>query len=259
MVDDVTEAKLGPFPYDRALMARAVEACARDNAKAAVFKFFFDQPRSAAGDTAFGEAMATLPVALQARLETSEGTDRSIPTRFGFGQQGLATATSGDRGWIPLPALLEHASAVGFVDFNNAAIPLVEEFRGVSYKSLVVCCLELAVNAHAYAGTGDRIYIGRGYLPVDALNVYRPDLGRLEPLKMISFARLLDGEAKREDIEGRVVIIGLGSAKAPTLSTQHGVMGIHRFFVQCLAASYRTLMANQPPEPTFASGGLHVD
>jgi CHASE2 domain-containing sensor protein len=42
MVDDQSEAKLGPFPYDRALYAKAAEVCANDGAKAVVFKFFFD-------------------------------------------------------------------------------------------------------------------------------------------------------------------------------------------------------------------------
>jgi adenylate cyclase len=250
MVDARSEAKLGPFPYDRSLMARAVESCARYKAKAVVFKFFFDQPKSVSGDSAFSEAIAKMPVALQARLEPTEGTSQALPAKFGFSERGLATATSGDRGWIPLPTLLEHASAVGFVDFGSEAIPMVEEYRGVAYKSLVLCCLELAVGAQAHTKPGERIYIGKSYLPVDALNVYRADLARLEPVNIISFAQLLDGEVRREDIEGRVVIVGMDSARMPTLSTRFGTMGIHRFFVQCLAASFRTLMANQSKDPT---------
>jgi CHASE2 domain-containing sensor protein len=245
MIDDESEAKLGPFPYDRWLMAQAVNACAHCNARAVVLKFFFDQPKSAAGDDALCKAIATIPVALQARLDSKEGTAEAIPEKFSFGQPNLLTAIGGNRGWIPLPALLETASAVGFVDFDSSEIPLVEEYRGVSYKSLVICCLELAFGAQAHIGTSDRIYVGPGFIPVDRLNVYRADMARLEPLKIISFARLLGGEVKREEIEGRVVIIGLDSTPIPTILTEHGRMGIHRFFVQCLAASFRTLMANQ--------------
>ena len=249
MIDNESEAKLGPFPYDRALMAKAIEASAKGGAKAVVFKFFFDQPRTSVGDAALCAAMHILPVVLQARLDGNEGTAQEIPPRFELGPSRLATPVRGERGWIPLPTLLEAASAVGFVDFNSPKIPLVEEYRGVPYRSLILCCLELAVGAQASVEEGNRIEIGNGFIPVNAMDIYEADLTHLEPLKIISFDRLLAGVVERNAIEGRVVIIGLDSAPIPTLLTEHGKMGVHRFFVQCLAASYQTLRANQSKDP----------
>jgi adenylate cyclase len=254
MIDEATEVELGPFPYDRAVMAKAVDACAADGAKAVVFKFFFDQPKTAAGDSALCHSMHGIPVALQARLDADDGTEQQIPSRFELSPRGLSTAVRGERGWIPLPAMLDVAAAVGFVDFNDPRIPLVEEFRGIPYRSLILCCLELAVGAPVRVDDGKKIEVGNGYIPVDTDNVYHADLTHLESLRVISFASLLAGNVERRAIEGRVVIIGLDSAPIPSIVTEHGRMGIHRFFVQCLAACYQALRANQSPEPQPAAG-----
>jgi hypothetical protein len=247
MIDDETEAKLGSFPYDRAIIAKAVDACAHAGAKAVVLKFFYDQPKSEAGDAALCDAMTRIPVALQVRLENSEGRPLPIPARFRFSKAHLPTAVRGDLGWIPLSSLMDAAATIGFVDFDSPAIPLVEEYRGVGYRSLILCCLELAMDAQATAEP-DRIRIGRGFLPVSSLNAFHADLGQLESIKVISFMQLLSGGVTESEIKNRVVVIGLDSAKTPTLETEHGRMKVHRFFIQCLAASYRAWRANQALE-----------
>jgi hypothetical protein len=190
--------------------------------------------------------MKNLPVVLQARLEPMEGTAQSIPPRFRFGDTRLPTATRGDLGWIPLPALLESAAAVGFVDFDGPVIPLVEEYRGTAYKSLVLSCLELTTGAPARVEPG-KVFVGQGWLPVDAQNVFHSELGQLEPLQPIPFATLLAGDVKPAAVAGRVVIIGWDSKRTDTLQTKLGPMGIHRLFVQCVALAHRQLNASQPP------------
>jgi CHASE2 domain-containing sensor protein len=209
-----------------------------------VLKFFFDQPKTDAGDTALAEAVGQLPVALQARL-IAGGDTSPIPERFRFTPR-LATAVGANAGWIPLPSLMQHAAAIGFVDFNGAAIPLFETYRGATYKSLVVCCLELAEAAPAQAGI-NRIWFGSHFLPVDSKHVFYADLSQPEAVKVISFLDLISGKAAEEDIRQRVVIIGWDGTRSPTVPTPQGEMKIHRFFVQCLAATYRALMAKHAP------------
>jgi CHASE2 domain-containing sensor protein len=117
MIDDATEQTLGPFPYDRSLYARAIEACARLKARAVVLKFFLDEPKSVAGDAALAAAMKKIPVFLQARLESGSGTPQPLLARFRYAGGGrTATAVRGDRGWIPLPQLQENAAGVGLLD-----------------------------------------------------------------------------------------------------------------------------------------------
>lgn len=246
MIDDETEARLGPFPYDRSVYAKAIEACARYKAKAVVLKFFFDEAKSAAGDTALRDAMKTIPVVLQARLETTEATALGIPTKFQFGSEKLASAMQGDRGWIPLPGLMAVAADIGFVDFADANISLVEGYQGKSYKSLVLCCLEHTSGKPARVGTHGRIFIGDDYLPVDAANVYHGTLNEAAPLRPVSLARLLTGDVTENELAGRVVIIGWDSPRTPMLPTPYGPMRIHQIFLRCLADSYRTLKAHHP-------------
>ena len=249
MIDDATETKLGPFPFDRAVVAKAIDACVRLKAKAVVLKFFYDLPKTPAGDAAFAAAMKKIPVVLQARLETTEGTAQSLPARFHWGDKLLPAGESGALGWIPLPGLLDSAAAVGFVDFNSPVIPLVENYRDASYKSLILCCLEMATGTQARAEPG-KIFIGQSWLPVDGQNVFHSDFGELEPLRTLSFASLLAGEVRPEAIAGRVVIIGWDSKSTPTLPTKFGDMRIHRVFLQCLMLCERQLNASQlSPKP----------
>jgi len=245
MIDDTTEKKLGPFPYDRAKMAAAVDACGRLHAKAVVLKFFFDQAKSSDGDAALARAMGEVPVAIQACLNSDDGLPQDLPARFEFEDVGARAKVRGVRGWIPLPALMEAASRVGFVDFNSPDIPLVERYRGAPYESLVLCCLELATGTRASSPKKGRIEIGEGFLPVDPLNVYRATPDGSEAYGTISFANLLEGSVDEGEIRGRVVIIGMDTAKMPTLTTPAGAVGIHRYFVQCLASAYRDLVANR--------------
>jgi CHASE2 domain-containing sensor protein len=247
MIDEATEKKLGPFPYDRAPMARAVEACARMHAKAVVLKFFFDQPKSATGDAALAAAMKKIPVLLQACLQTSEGTPTELPDRFRYHGDYPAAAVHGQLGWIPLSPLLDAAAGVGFVDFNRAEIPMIEQYRGAPYKSLVLGCLELATGVSARITSNNRIELGEQSLLVDQHNVHHAKLAPLEDLKIVSFARLLDGHVPDDAIAGHVVIIGYDSTNTPTLPSPFGPMRIHRFFVQCLAATWRALSLTSPP------------
>jgi len=203
LVDDATEAKLGPFPYDRAQYAKAIDACVKLKAKAVVLKFFFDLPQSAEGDAALATAMKAIPVAIQARLEPTEGTAVDIPTKFRLTEKPLPAGEQDEKGWIPLPGLLATANKVGFVDFDGPVIPLVENYGGVSYPSLVLSCLELATGATAKVGTDGKVHVGSAWLPVDAKNVFHGDLNHPVTVPEISFASLLAGEVKPEAVRAR--------------------------------------------------------
>ncbi len=249
VIDDATEKKLGPFPYDRAVYAKGVEACARMHAKGVVLKFFFDEPKSPTGDAALAAAMTKIPVLLQARLVASEGTSQPLPARFHYAGGKPKAAISGQLGWIPLPQLLETAAGVGFADFDSPTIPLIERYRGEPFKSIVLSCLELALDASAQVVGNQRIDIGNQSIAVDQKNVFHGTLNRLETLQPLSFSALLEGQVSPDLIAGRVVIIGWDAATTPTLPSTHGPMKIHRLFVQCLAAAWHALAPIAPPTP----------
>jgi hypothetical protein len=146
------------------------------------------------------------------------------------------------------------AEAVIAASMHNPAsarpdIPLIEEYRGASYKSLVLCCLESATGEPARVTGKNRIEFGGKFLPVDRQNVHYAMLEPLENLQVISFASLVSGRVSPEAIAGHVVIIGWDSPRTPTLPTPFGPMRIHRLFVQCLAATWRALSPISPQTP----------
>ena len=148
----------------------------------------------------------------------------------------MATAVRGEHGWIPLPQFMEKAAAVGFVDFDSPAIPLIEEYRGVAYKSLVLCCVEFAMDSTARV-TPRGIQVGGGVLPVDELSIFRATIAQPD-VQYMSFADLVSDRAELSRLERRVVIIGWDSDKTPVIMTEHGKMTIHRFFVACVATAF---------------------
>jgi hypothetical protein len=235
MIDDATEAKLGPFPYDRSVMAKAVEACAEKGAKAVALKFFFDLPKSAEGDKALQRAMTKIPVLLQARLEPNSGTPQLLPVKFSVGRE-LPTAIRGDRGWIPLPMLLENAAACGFVDFESPNIPMVETYQGKTFKSFVVCCLEAALDKPASFSLR-QVAFGNRVLAVDDRNVFHAQFKEAHDWKACSLVQLLEGNVEAEEMNGRVVIIGWDTARTNTI----GKVRIHVYYIQALAAAYDAL------------------
>jgi CHASE2 domain-containing sensor protein len=51
-IDAKTEKALGPFPYDRAVLAKAIDKTASSGARGVVLKFFIDKPKTPDGDRA---------------------------------------------------------------------------------------------------------------------------------------------------------------------------------------------------------------
>ena len=252
MIDDATEAKLGPFPYDRSILAQGIQACARLHAKAVILKFFIDLPKTDSGDEALATSFTAIPVALQASLGGEGSSSRQLPTKFKYSPNPEPAMASNDRGLIPLQRLLDAAAKVGFVDFPKSIgfltqdIPLIESYQGSAYPSLILSCLEMATGDNASSRAPGQIDVGKGYLRVDSLNVHRAHLRGPATIKTISFVDLLDGKVSESEIGGKVVVIGLDTRKGPSVVLKNGpissTIGLHRYFVLCLAAAYRDLM-----------------
>src|SRR5215212_6630734 len=81
-VDERTEARLGPFPYDRSVYAKGIERMGELGARGVVLKFFIDQAKTREGDEALAAAMGKVKVVLQAQLLTAEERPNRLPERF---------------------------------------------------------------------------------------------------------------------------------------------------------------------------------
>lgn len=240
-IDQKTEAKYGNIPLPRALTAEVIERLREAKAKAVVLKFFYDQPKDEAGDARLEKAIRGIPVALQARLDDSEKNANALPTRFFMPEVKAATTISGTNGWVPLKRFTDHAKAVGFVDFTESPIPMLETYQGKTVKSLILCSLELAVGKEAVIRPGKKISIGNKSLALDGKNQSSYQLPKADDLKYIPFHAVLDGSAPMKALEGKVVIIGYNGSHIHTFDSPAGKLGAHQVFVYALRSTYQQL------------------
>jgi hypothetical protein len=243
-IDAKTENILGRFPYDRAVMATAVEAAAKLGAKSVVLKFFFDLPKSADGDKALVRAMLKIHVFLEARLDDTQANPNPLPDRFylrdlrGESQRAIG----GQSGWIPLPQFAAVAADVGFVDATDFDhVPIIESYRGRFVKSLWLCCIEATTGQTAQVKPGEQLKIGNRILKLSRDSQLAISFPAADHLDSISFCDLLSGTVDAKKIKNRIVIIGYDGDIRGQVKTPLGEMNRHRAFCYMLFSLYAQL------------------
>jgi hypothetical protein len=221
-IDARSEAKLGTFPYDRAVYADALTAFEKLGAKGVVLKFFLDQPKGK-GDDTLALAMTKLPIILQARCDDSEAKPNPLDARFSTEiDKQLSAAVSCKSGWIPLAQLQRNAANVCFVDQPvGDVVPLLEHYQGRAVKVLYACALELAKKPVPVA---------------DANGTRKVDLAKVPLFDVISLVDVLEGKVDRARIAGKIVVFGYEGSEAPMFDTTIGRISAHRVFMLNLLA-----------------------
>src|SRR4030095_7721692 len=82
MIDSKTEELYGSLPFNRALIAKAIDNLAAAKAKGIVLRFFYDLPSTEERERARESSICAAPVALQASLDDNEGTTNALDSRF---------------------------------------------------------------------------------------------------------------------------------------------------------------------------------
>lgn len=220
-IDARTEARLGPFPYDRAVIAGALTALEKLGVKGVVLKFFLDQPKSK-GDDALAQAMTKLPVVLQARCDDAEPKPNSLDARFSTAIKQTGVSVACRSGWIPLAQLQKSAFEVCFIDQPAVDTPLWHQsYQDRAVKTLYGCALELA---HKPVPTAD------------ANGVRKVDLTKAPCFEVISLVDVLDGKIDRARIAGKIVVFGYEGPKVAMFETAIGRLSAHRVFMANLFA-----------------------
>lgn len=235
-IDANTEAKFGSIPLNRALLAKGVDAIADAGARGLIMKFFFDQARDEKDDKRLADSLSRIKTVLQARIDNSESTPNPLADKFTL-SGSFKVAVTGSSGWIPLPALANNATDIGFVDFNSTLVPMIEQYKSRNVKSLVLCAVELAVSAKANISQGKEITIGSHVVKLNEKNQVVAKLKGTQLEKSLSFDAVLDGSAKHE-LSGKVVILAYDGPHIDKYETAFGPMGAHRYFVNILRSIY---------------------
>ena len=245
LVDAKTERAIGPFPYDRAVYAKAIDRTAACVVKGVVIKFFLDLPKSEAGDRALAASLSKTKVILQARIDDSESHPNMLPDRFILhGETHIENCISGRSGWVPLPEFANAAADIGFVDARSADhMPLIERYQGQAVKSLALCCLELAVGESSRVEPAVQIKLAGKRLALDPASQVAVTYPKSDTLDFLSLSDLLSGEIPAESIKQKVILIGYdggGSGSTP-IQTPLGPLKPHRAFCYGLFSVYGQL------------------
>jgi hypothetical protein len=235
-IDATTEEKFGSMPLNRALLAKGVDAIADAGAKGLIVKFFFDQAKNEKDDKRLADSLSRIRTVLQARIDNSESMPNPLADKFTLAGS-FKVAVTGSSGWIPLPALANNATDVGFVDFNSTVVPMVEQYKSRNVKSLVLCAIELAVGEKANISQGEKITIGSHVIKVNGKNQVVAKFNGVQLKQSISFEAVLDGSAKRE-LNEKIVILAYDGPRIDKYETALGRMGAHRYFVNILRSIY---------------------
>lgn len=246
-VDAATEAKLGPFPYDRKIYAQAIDKLKKYKARAVVVKYFLDQAKTEEGDAALARSLKGIPVFLQACIDDSEAAPNPLPEKFALaGLEGEYAGTlSGNSGWLPLSRFSEAAAGLGFVDVRSAdaplKVPFVEKYKGQVVPSLYLSVIQFALGKEARLTGSKSAVIGTRTLPLDELNEVNVSLPASGQMEEISMADLLEGRVPARLLRGKIAVLAYDGDKMHSFSTPIGVLKAHRLFCLTLLELYNML------------------
>ncbi|HYV28799.1 MAG TPA: CHASE2 domain-containing protein [Candidatus Eisenbacteria bacterium] len=232
MIDARTEAVYGSLPFNRALVATAIDRLTAAKARGIVIKFFYDLPSTEKNDHSLEQSICAAPVALQASLNDAEGTSNGLEAKFQVDAVPMADFPSlfvGDKALVPLQRFRRCARAVGFVDSTASEIPLVEVYQGKMVKSLQLVALEMASNQKAVIEPSGFVRLGKTRLAL----MHHIDFPTTNSLSYIPFHEVMSDTSKtwQTKVQQSVVILGYDGKNIHSIETPLGPLGAHRFFI----------------------------
>jgi len=257
---------------DRLLATEIVKWLPNDPAAALITEEIGKLP---SGDVAFANAIAAAPVVLG--FIATNDSDILPALHNGFAQAGddPRMFVPAFRGAAASLALLQDQSkgsgALNWVPEHDQVVrrlPLLVRLGDRLYPSFAAEALRIAQGATSYVvkasgasseeafGTKTGITavrIGRIEIPTDANGQMWLRFTRSDPRRIISAARLFDGQVGRSEIEGRIVLVGTSAAGLFDLRTTPLEASITGVEVQAQAIE-QMLLGNHLRRPDFATG-----
>jgi hypothetical protein len=243
MIDAKTEELHGTLPFNRQLIATAIERLMKAHAEGVVLKFFYDLPSVEAADRSLELSLCSAPVALQASLNDDEGGTNALDKRFGIQGKRLAEMPAqfvGEKALLPLPRFSRCARAVGFVDATPTYVPLVEVYQGRMVKSLHLVALEMAIKQIAVVDDAGDVRLAGKKLGA----FHEIQFPAVNSLDYIPLHVVLDEKstAWQSKVKHAVVVIGYDGKNIHSINTPLGAIGAYRFFIIALRSLSRTFV-----------------
>jgi hypothetical protein len=249
MIDSQTETRYGTLPFNRALIAKAIDKLAAAKAKGIILKFFYDLPSTEDRDLSLEMSICAAPVALQATLNDVEGSTNTVEEKFIMVGKPLSTIPplfADTKGFIPLRRFSKCAQAVGFVDSTATEIPLLEVYQGHMVKSLWSVALEMASNRKVKIDDSGSVWLGEKHMSI----MHPVNFPSTNTLPYIPFHDVLDDTSKtwQSKVQQSIVILGYDGKNIHSIETPIGPLSAHRFFINALMSVAKSFEANAKPD-----------
>jgi hypothetical protein len=241
MYDAQSEMIIGKFPPERDVYANLVLKLKENEAKAIVFKYFFDLPKNTIKDQVFADSLKELPVFLQARIDNSEKKPNDLLNKY-YSSDLLKSKNviTGNSGWIPISTISFNAYDLGFVDIRNPSyIPLFEKYKGHYVKSLWYSIIKYIF---------PDVKIENGSLINGNRKINSNDFGEVkieyplnDSLQYISFSNLINEHIDSKIFQNKIVIVGYDGNNIDSIQTPIGSIKSHRVFIYGLLSLYDQL------------------
>ncbi|QRG08213.1 adenylate/guanylate cyclase domain-containing protein [Xanthobacter dioxanivorans] len=190
-------------------------------------------------DARFAGVLAASPSVLGAVLtdaQTGTKAGGAYPAKWGLASAGddpLAFVPRFSGAVAPLPVLAEAAKGIGALNWLPdrdqvvRRVPLLLGLEGKLVPGLGAEALRVAQGASTYvvrasnasgdAGFGTRsgitaVKIGALDVPTDAMGEVRVRFSPTDPRRFLSAAAVLDGTVARDEVEGRIILVGTSAA-----------------------------------------------
>jgi adenylate cyclase len=216
-------------------------------------------------DQAFAKALGRMPAVLSASLLSASSTRELVP-KAGFAHAGdepapFITTFGGVAG--PLPILAEAAKGIGAINWLPDRdqvvrhVPLLVRLKSAIFPSLALESLRVAEGAttiiirssNASGQTAFGQQTGINALKVGGREIQtgpnadiRPYYTATQPDRFISFARLLRNEVGKDEVSGRIILIGttatgLSDVRATPLEATVAGVEIHAQIIEALVGN----------------------
>lgn len=244
-IDEKSLARIGQWPWSRAVMARIVDAAVAAEAAAVGFDIVFPEP-DRLSPPRLGAVLPSLTPDMAARLREEPDTDALFAaaiarTRVVLGRSGLPYATpAGTDPHMPIamvggeslellpsypgvlrnvPVLEAAASGLGLFSILSEPdgiirrVPLAFGIEGVVRPALAIELLRVATGGDALALKRDSagvsgLIVGGTFIPTERDGRFWINFARHDPDRFVPVADLLESKVAPERLRGKLVLVG---------------------------------------------------
>jgi adenylate cyclase len=246
-IDERSIARIGQWPWSRAIMARLVDAATSAGTAAIGFDIVFPEP-DRLSPPRLAATLPSLTPEMVLNLKAEPDTDTVFAEAIGrsrviLGRSGLPVPDKGDTDADPhmpiamiggestdllpsypgvlrnLPVLEKAAAGVGMFSILSEPdgiirrVPLAFAIDGVVRPTLAIELLRIATGGNALALRRDSagimgIIVGGNFVPTERDGRFWVHFARADAGRYVSVADLLDGKVAPERLKGRLVLVG---------------------------------------------------